>query len=396
MEAACRGAHAGGGLTVGILPGHDRSDANAHVDVAIPTGLGEARNALVVRAADAVVAVAGEYGTLSEIALALQAGIPVVGLDTWELARGGEADDGVVRAADPDAGGGARRRPGPHRPGPCCPGPCCPAPVGRTMMGSVPRLRRNVSGGGAVVAVRHRARHGRVGRSRSRWRWPVPHLQPPVGDHGARSVHAATTTSNPAARPSSTAPPTTPRGGTGWWPRTGRCSTSAPRCWDRRGAFPSSPVVGMTATPDDAGYWLAAADGGVFAYGDARFAGSMGAVHLTRPVVGMAVDRATGGYWLVASDGGVFAFGAPFEGSAGASSSPPRWWGWRPRPTAAGTGWWRRTAGCSPTATPASPGRWARCTSPGPWWAWRPAPSARRAATGWRRRRRDLLLRRAV
>jgi hypothetical protein len=100
MEAACRGAHAGGGLTVGILPGRDRSDANPHVDVAIPTGLGEARNALVVRAADAVVAVAGEYGTLSEIALALRAGIPVVGLDTWELRRGGKADDGVVRAAD--------------------------------------------------------------------------------------------------------------------------------------------------------------------------------------------------------------------------------------------------------------------------------------------------------
>jgi len=102
MEAACRGAHAGGGLTVGILPGRDRGEANRHVDVAIPTGLGEARNALVVRAADAVVALAGEYGTLSEIALALQAGIPVVGLDTWELARGGEPVDAFVRAGDPE------------------------------------------------------------------------------------------------------------------------------------------------------------------------------------------------------------------------------------------------------------------------------------------------------
>jgi uncharacterized protein (TIGR00725 family) len=101
MEAACRGAQAGGGLTVGILPGFDRHEANRHVDVAIPTGMGEARNALVVRAADAVVAVAGEYGTLSEIALALQAGIPVVGLDTWELARRGEPVHAVVRAETP-------------------------------------------------------------------------------------------------------------------------------------------------------------------------------------------------------------------------------------------------------------------------------------------------------
>ena len=101
MVAACRGAHAGGGLTVGLLPGRDRDEANPHVDIAIPTGMGEARNALVVRCADAVVAVAGEYGTLSEIALALQAGIPVVGLDTWELGRAGEPVDAVVRAEDP-------------------------------------------------------------------------------------------------------------------------------------------------------------------------------------------------------------------------------------------------------------------------------------------------------
>jgi uncharacterized protein (TIGR00725 family) len=101
MEAACRGAQRAGGTTVGILPGHDRADANPHVDIAIPTGLGEARNALVVRAADAVVAVAGEYGTLSEIALALKVGIPVVGLDTWELARAGGTDDAIVRAGDP-------------------------------------------------------------------------------------------------------------------------------------------------------------------------------------------------------------------------------------------------------------------------------------------------------
>src|SRR5262245_64733047 len=91
MEAACRGAKSAGGMTVGILPGLDRAEANPWVDVAIPTGLGEARNALVVRAADALIAIGGEYGTLSEIALALKTGKPVVGIDTWELSMRGEA-----------------------------------------------------------------------------------------------------------------------------------------------------------------------------------------------------------------------------------------------------------------------------------------------------------------
>jgi uncharacterized protein (TIGR00725 family) len=86
MEAACRGAKEGGGSTVGILPGRDRAAANRYVDVAIATGLGEARNALVVRAADVLIAVGGGYGTLSEIALALKGGTPVVGIGSWELA----------------------------------------------------------------------------------------------------------------------------------------------------------------------------------------------------------------------------------------------------------------------------------------------------------------------
>ena len=98
MEAACRGAKAGGGATVGILPGTSRADANPFVDVAIPTGLGEMRNALVVRAADALVAVGGEFGTLSEIALALKAGKPVVALGGWELARSGRPVDAIARA----------------------------------------------------------------------------------------------------------------------------------------------------------------------------------------------------------------------------------------------------------------------------------------------------------
>jgi uncharacterized protein (TIGR00725 family) len=85
MEAACRGARSAGGTTVGILPGPTREDANPFVDIAIPTGMGEARNALVVRAADAVIAVGGGVGTLSEIGLALKMGRPVIGLRTWEV-----------------------------------------------------------------------------------------------------------------------------------------------------------------------------------------------------------------------------------------------------------------------------------------------------------------------
>lgn len=99
MEAACRGARSEAGTTVGLLPGPDRSEANAHVEVAIPTGLGEARNLLVVRAADALIAVGGEFGTLSEIAFALKLGKPVVGLDSWELSRRGERVPAIVRAS---------------------------------------------------------------------------------------------------------------------------------------------------------------------------------------------------------------------------------------------------------------------------------------------------------
>lgn len=102
MAAACRGARSAGGLTVGLLPGPDPSAANPWVEVAIPTGLGEVRNALVVAAAAAVVAIGGEYGTLSEIALALRSGTPVVGVGTWTLIRpGGEADTGIIPIDDP-------------------------------------------------------------------------------------------------------------------------------------------------------------------------------------------------------------------------------------------------------------------------------------------------------
>src|SRR6266404_3228270 len=99
MEAACRGARREGGLTVGLLPGTDRATANPHVAVAIATGLGELRNGLVVRAADAVIAVGGEFGTLSEIGFALKLGKRVVGLGTWDLGRRGEA---ILRATTPE------------------------------------------------------------------------------------------------------------------------------------------------------------------------------------------------------------------------------------------------------------------------------------------------------
>lgn len=99
MEAACRGAKRAGGLTVGILPGNGRKDANEYVDIAIPTGMGEARNVLVVKSSQAIIAVGGRYGTLSEIALALKLDVPVVGLDTWQLYRRGELDSGVVPVA---------------------------------------------------------------------------------------------------------------------------------------------------------------------------------------------------------------------------------------------------------------------------------------------------------
>jgi uncharacterized protein (TIGR00725 family) len=96
MEAACRGAKRAGGTTIGILPGADRAAANPFVDVAIPTGLGEARNALVVRAADGVIAVGGGHGTLSEIAFALKAGKRVIGIASWDI-------EGVERAGSAEA-----------------------------------------------------------------------------------------------------------------------------------------------------------------------------------------------------------------------------------------------------------------------------------------------------
>ena len=91
MESAAGGCADAGGRSVGILPGDSRLDANPYLTVAVATGMGEARNAIVVRTADVVIAVRGEFGTLSEIALALKMGKPVVGLGTWELGKEGRA-----------------------------------------------------------------------------------------------------------------------------------------------------------------------------------------------------------------------------------------------------------------------------------------------------------------
>jgi hypothetical protein len=100
MEAACRGARSKLGMTVGLLPGDDREDANGWVLHAIPTGLGEGRNALVARSADALVAIGGGWGTLTEIGFAARLGRPVIGVGTWELAHGGRPVEGVTPAAD--------------------------------------------------------------------------------------------------------------------------------------------------------------------------------------------------------------------------------------------------------------------------------------------------------
>ncbi|PKQ28669.1 MAG: TIGR00725 family protein [Candidatus Anoxymicrobium japonicum] len=87
MDAVSHGAHDGGGIAIGILPGPDRSHASRWLTVSLPTDMGHARNAFVALAADAIIAIAGGYGTLSEVAFGLKMGKPVVGLDTWELGK---------------------------------------------------------------------------------------------------------------------------------------------------------------------------------------------------------------------------------------------------------------------------------------------------------------------
>jgi len=101
MEAACRGAREEGGATIGILPGLDREDANPYIDHAICTGIGHARNLAVAASGDAVIAIGGEFGTLSEIGLARKAGRRVVLLGSWEISKGSSPPDGLLTATSP-------------------------------------------------------------------------------------------------------------------------------------------------------------------------------------------------------------------------------------------------------------------------------------------------------
>ncbi len=103
MEAACRGARAEGGHTIGIMPGRnaDETPPNPHVEFPVFTGLGFTRNVIVVLSGEAVIAIDGAYGTLSEIAFALIHEVPIVGLDTWDFDYGGHDGDRIVRVSDP-------------------------------------------------------------------------------------------------------------------------------------------------------------------------------------------------------------------------------------------------------------------------------------------------------
>jgi hypothetical protein len=96
MEAASKGAKKEGGITIGILPGIDKNQANSYIDFPIVTGLGEGRNLLVIRNSDVVIALPGEYGTLSEIAFCLKLGKPIIGLSTWDVS------EDIIKAKNPE------------------------------------------------------------------------------------------------------------------------------------------------------------------------------------------------------------------------------------------------------------------------------------------------------
>ena len=112
MEAVCRGARSAGGTTVGLLPGLDRRDGNPYLSVAVPTGMGQGRNLLLVRSSDAMVAIGGGFGTLSEIALALRTGVPVVGLARPTRPAGNRTPERPTLRPVPSCPGGGPAVPG--------------------------------------------------------------------------------------------------------------------------------------------------------------------------------------------------------------------------------------------------------------------------------------------
>jgi uncharacterized protein (TIGR00725 family) len=100
MKETCRGAYGAGGLTIGVIPGDDRKSANPYVQIPIVTGIGYARNVIIIKSAQAVIAVGGGYGTLTEIGYALDSKIPVIGLGTWKISRNNQIDKSIIRAAN--------------------------------------------------------------------------------------------------------------------------------------------------------------------------------------------------------------------------------------------------------------------------------------------------------
>ena len=98
MEDACRGAFAEGGLTLGVLPGDDPKSANPYVQIPIVTGIGYARNMIIVKSAQAIIAVGGGYGTLTELGYALDSKKPVIGLKTWRFSRNNQVDKSIIQA----------------------------------------------------------------------------------------------------------------------------------------------------------------------------------------------------------------------------------------------------------------------------------------------------------
>jgi uncharacterized protein (TIGR00725 family) len=101
MEASAKGAKSEGGITVGILPQNSKDHANQYIDIPVASGFGEGRNVIITRTADVLIAIAGEYGTLSEIAFALKMGKPVIGINTWDvkgIIKADSAEDAVNKA----------------------------------------------------------------------------------------------------------------------------------------------------------------------------------------------------------------------------------------------------------------------------------------------------------